>query len=389
VNESYSCDDYVGEPCVGNSDYGPAITVTGAVDNDGGVITIANAYGSFFQNGTVLGQQVNVNVPNGAAVISLPSADPYVAGSPNPFSEWENYMIWPGGDPGAGTVCDNTGCHQTSAGTQPNADHALVWAINSQDSGSDGSDSALNYALYHWGPDGTSNPNDKYSRPYSVIYYGNCFPFEGGDCSGGTESGLTPTGKTTNNTSDGDAPLPLIPSTADGYSLGETIANYPSSVSDNSSSAIFGNRVTIQGAWIDLDTNLTAGQPTSWSLVLPSSLSGACPAFPFPLGGCGAISYDRELYQDFGFGPTFDLPVDAIAGTSEITAKYDAAANQIIVNNVGAASGGAFVSLDGGIVNTNTIGQIHVNGGFGSVQIDNQTGVPLQLQRIFTGASDG
>ncbi|MGH3262288.1 MAG: hypothetical protein ACRDNS_09855, partial [Trebonia sp.] len=90
VNESYSCASVVGSDCVGNSTYGPAIMVTGAVDNDGGVIDIANAYGSFFQNGTVLGQQVNVNVPNGAAVISLPAADPYIAGSPNPYSEWES-----------------------------------------------------------------------------------------------------------------------------------------------------------------------------------------------------------------------------------------------------------------------------------------------------------
>ena len=40
-------------------------------------------------------------------------------------------MIWPGGDPGAGTVCDSTGCHQTNSGAQlPNANDALIWVIN-------------------------------------------------------------------------------------------------------------------------------------------------------------------------------------------------------------------------------------------------------------------
>src|SRR6202034_160663 len=83
--------------------------------------------------------------------------------------------------------------------------------------------------------------------------------------------------------------LPVLP--GDGqeaqYSLDETIQAYPTSVLENGSSAVYGNQVSITGSIIDLDTTITAGQPTSWSLLLPDTLTAQ-------------ISEDQTYYNAYG-----------------------------------------------------------------------------------------
>ncbi len=55
------------------------------------------------------------------------------------------------------------------------------------------------------------------------------------------------------------------------------------------------------------------------------------------------------------------------------------------VATINASSGGGNVLLDGKIVSTNTLGRIHLNGGYGNVQINNQTGLDLLVNNINTG----
>ncbi|MET0321015.1 MAG: hypothetical protein ABW069_09875, partial [Duganella sp.] len=54
-------------------------------------------------------------------------------------------------------------------------------------------------------------------------------------------------------------------------------------------------------------------------------------------------------------------------------------------DNVTASSGGGSILLNGYILSTNTLGNIHVNGGFGKINIDNQSGYALKVQDINAG----
>ena len=78
------------------------------------------------------------------------------------------------------------------------------------------------------------------------------------------------------------------------------------------------------------------------------------------------------------------------AGDTQIDAKYDALTNQILLNNVVQGSGG-YVYLNGKIISTSTSGSaqgsIIVNGGAGTVTVNNSTGVELVTNTINTGVS--
>ncbi len=52
-----------------------------------------------------------------------------------------------------------------------------------------------------------------------------------------------------------------------------------------------------------------------------------------------------------------------------------------------ASAGGGAVTLDGAIISTNTLGNIHVTGGLGQVSVNNQTGLPLVVQQVYTGSN--
>ncbi len=43
--------------------------------------------------------------------------------------------------------------------------------------------------------------------------------------------------------------------------------------------------------------------------------------------------------------------------------------------------------MDGAIISTNTLGNIHVNGGLGAVTIDNETGIPVVVQNVSAGTN--
>ena len=112
-----------------------------------------------------------------------------------------------------------------------------------------------------------------------------------------------------------------------------------------------------------------------FSYTVPGSVTG------------GALSIDQYNYQRYGSGPTFNISgLRGIAATdAAINAQYNVQTNQITLDNVNAAQAGGSVVLHGAIFNTNTLGNITVNGGLGHVSIDNQTGIPLVLQNIATG----
>ena len=82
---------------VGGSPYGPALFSLGVISNLAGSVDITNQTGSFGQTATIYGERVRLDIPNGAAVIQIPVGTEFTGG--NPFSEWNNFMVWPGGNP--------------------------------------------------------------------------------------------------------------------------------------------------------------------------------------------------------------------------------------------------------------------------------------------------
>lgn len=338
---------------LGNSSYGPAMLLTGPVMNLGGLIKLGSVSGSLGQTGQILGQTVNVDFPAGVAVIS--SSGTYTAGG-NPISDWGPYMIWPGGNPANGA---------------PDANDAIAYVANAEHyadrfnaDGTLRTDWQFTQALI--GVEGTM-PGQGPHGNNSFVYYGYCATAAFGDCSGGTAAAMSPVNQTFSQHGDWNyAVVPVL-------SLTKGITAYPQSVLNSAaaSSSIYGSQVAINARYIDINATISAGQPTNWSVNLPASLTSQ-------------LAYDNFLYR-IGAGSIFNVVGTANAGDSLIGVKYNAQTQQLIVDDVNASSGGGSVKLSGGIISTNPLGKIHVNGGLGQVTIDNQTAVPLVVQKINAG----
>jgi len=338
---------------VGNSSFGPAMLLTGPITNLGGLINLTSASGSLGQTGQVFGQTVQMDFPAGVAVISIPGT--YTAGG-NPISDWGPYMIFPGGNPASGA---------------PSADDAIAYVANSE-----------HYAD-RFNADGTLRTNWQFTQavigvegtmpgqgPHgnnSFVYYGNCATAALGDCSPGTAAALSPTHETFSQHSDWYyAVIPVV-------ALTKNLTSYPQTVLDNAarSSSIYGAQVSINARYLDVNATISAGQPTNWSVNLPANLTDQ-------------IAYDNFLYR-LGAGTIFNVVGTANGSDALIGVKYNAQTQQLIVDDVNASSGGGLVKLKGGILSTNPLGKIHVNGGLGQVNIDNQTQIPLVVQNINAG----
>ncbi|MFN0317177.1 MAG: beta strand repeat-containing protein [Burkholderiales bacterium] len=193
---------------VGNSNYGPALFLTGDIANIAGSVNVVNDYGSLGQAATIFGKDVTVKAPEGVAVIELPDPKAYYAGG-NPYSEWNNSVFWPGGNP-------------ATAGT-PNANTAFTDM----------------YGTGVW----TQAP-----RNYTDRYY-----FSYADCSGG------------------DCYMNVIQPTASRATAFSSYASADLSGSLRSS-AIYGGRVLIKAKYIDINGGITIGPDTDWSVNLPASM---------------------------------------------------------------------------------------------------------------------
>jgi hypothetical protein len=147
-------------------------------------------------------------------------------------------------------------------------------------------------------------------------------------------------------------------------------------------SSINANAVLITAQSIDIDSPITVGQSSSSVFLGGAQLASTISS--------DQNDYNAGIPSSTATDPPGDytLPVTTITpGDHQITAYYDAQNQQIDVNDVNAASNGAFVYLNGAILSTNTMGNIHVNGGAGQVTINNQTGLPLVVNNVSAGTS--
>ncbi|MFN0316981.1 MAG: hypothetical protein ACKVQA_18325, partial [Burkholderiales bacterium] len=139
---------------------------------------------------------------------------------------------------------------------------------------------------------------------------------------------------------------------------------------------------------IDINGGITIGPDTDWSVNLPASMMNPVRIGAFGnITGGGEIAIADYLYERKRVSnPIFNLgTTTASAGDSRIGVQYDAQNKRIILNNVRASSDGGSLVLDGGILSTNPLGNIQVNGGLGDVEANNQTGRTLVVQNVYAG----
>jgi Ca2+-binding RTX toxin-like protein len=348
---------------------GPAIIVNDEISNLGGSVLLNNDEGSVIEAAAVYGEQVNLNAPKGAAGITDPNATYYTGG--NPISEWQNFLTYPGGDP-----------HTTVGSLDVNA--AIAYVADSEHSA--GSVSALMADLI--GPQGGVIWGDGYNTP-TEDYLGSCVPAGDnslGNCDGGNADTLSSEaggngGNTSDNNGDPLANLPVnsLVITTNNFGLANATGSDASGLNS-------GGLVIIDVKVADIDAPVVAGPPTDWSVYMPSNLTVSISA----LGVSTPVSLQmyQQLYQaGLVSNPVINLPVTTLlAGDALITATFDARTGQISLSDVKASAGGGLIKVEGEIVSTNPDGELKVNGGLGQVTVDNETGVDLAVNNIYTGS---
>ena len=339
---------------VGTSTLGPAIFVTGNIENLGGSVHITAPFGSLGQFSPIVATDVVINVPQGVLLVDL-SPGLLESTGPSPIASWAPYMIMPGGNPAA---------------VAPDADVAIAYAVNAvyNPNGAFFTPDLLSSRLYN-------TTDTKGSNGATIMVYGNCLPTRSGNkCQNGNSSG--PTG------------LYWDLDHFSGFGSGRSIADVPVeqlSYSTNTpppsapgASAITANAISITATTIDIDSDVIAGTPTNWSVIIPT-----------------AVQTQINNYQSstkVGTTSVLTGVSTGAGGDSQIKVSYvtgaTAADGRIVVDNVLASSPiAASIKLNGQIISTSAQGHIHVNTGLGQVNIDNQTNTAVTVNNVSAGNS--
>ena len=142
------------------------------------------------------------------------------------------------------------------------------------------------------------------------------------------------------------------------------------------SSGITAATVAITAAIIDLNAPINAGNTQNLSLTLSSALGSSLKNYQMQYqAGTQANPIDSLTEADLG------LP------NSGITATYNAQTNQITLSEIATSSSKIQVILTGAIMSTVAGNAINLSGGPGTNAINNQTGIPLVLSGVDSGAS--
>jgi len=328
--------------------------VLGSVTNLDGTVTIKNDYGSLLQRGSVSANTQTVYVPGGYVTIDL--------GNGNWYS---------GADPASDL--DSSWIGQFIDGVIGSPDYAAA---------------AIALSVYPGVADNPTipGPPPNFTTPSNyqqsvLVLYGSCAPYVGtgsldgcgGSVPGGSQYSLL------------GRPLALAPHIA----LQQT--GKFAGTQQTSSSSFTGQNFSVKAQYIDIDGVINAGSAASWTVQTTDALKDW-------------IATTDQAYANGRISdPNIRLTVSANGGTTSLTdasgrpllqlagdqasqligAVYNAATHQLVLDNV-TANGGGSVTLDGKIVST-AQGSIHVNSGYGSVQVDNTSGVPLVLQNVYAG----
>ena len=332
INNAYNRDDVGG--------FGPALLIAGDITNLGGLVSLNNTQGSFgFSGQRIDSLQFNVTVPNGAVAIASNGPNGMYNAGASPQAEWNYAISYPGGAPG------------TPQG-QYNINDTVYAAANASTGGNSDPSHYL-YGLQSDGPD----------RRTSIVYFGNCIGRVGAvgyNCVGGYRF---------SNNDIFFAQIPTVPLYRESYGTAQ-----------GSGSQIYGAQVAIKATIINVNASIEAGRVTDRSVTISAdigqSLLGSRNAY---LAAGRTVVGMAELFSD---QPIWQSP-------NTVATSFDFVNQRFIVDNTNASSGGGSVLLDGQIISTNTLGRIKINGGFGHVSIDNQSGLELVVNRINTGTAAG
>jgi hypothetical protein len=385
-------------------------TVTGIVSLSGD-ITIINKLGSYGATEAVLGNQVNISIPNGFAVINIPDPPGIEPVGGNPFSEWADYIVWPGGNP-----ANNAGF---------NGNVAAAYLANAVYNANGTYTSASAFTGFLIGNTGNTSTTGS-----TAIFYGDCEYELAGDCSGSTAQSIANTmpGSGTYGFAGGGNIEVQVPIETLNISTSGTLAQQyalANLAGSSASTAVYGNNVHLTAAIIDLGGTISAGRATNWTVTLPSSLMTA------PSSSQELVGYTL-VYEPFSFGSvTLELPVTvpvyqtyysgggaianfaanynaglSTATTLDLTpylapinpnttnnnalpevATYNAQTNTVTIEGINASSAGGVLQLNGAIVATNQLGTIHMNAGLGQVAVNNSTGLALDTTMINAGSN--
>jgi len=334
---------------------GPALFQIGNITNLGGPVKLYNATGSYGATGGVYANSVNISAPQGSVAINVPNPPGIELIGGVPSIEWQAYAIFPGGNPST---------------SLPDAAGGAAYLANIY-SGYSGTDVyGLNNALI-----GTAGGRQQHSE----VFFGGCTPAAlGTDCGSGNATDLSPNRTGAFNLTN-DFYFPEVPIVALNITAASSSASNQSGAS-TTNPGISGSRVAVTAAYIDINGQVNVGPPTSWSVDLPASLTAAG----------GQVAQDQYEYSHGQVAnPVFTLSgLSGIAtGDSVVTVSYNAQTGQLTLANVIASAGGAYLLLNGSIISTNALGNIHVNGGEGKVAVTNETALTLDVQNIYAGTN--
>ncbi len=151
---------------------------------------------------------------------------------------------------------------------------------------------------------------------------------------------------------------------------------------------IVGKAIILSASVLNINGTIQSGSSSNYSVNIGTSA----------LNAINALKADSTAFAqaqtNAQHGTYVDLTqyLSKVSGTDvQVGAKYNAASDQIILNSVVQGSGG-YVYLNGRIISTSTEnnvsqGNIIVNGGAGTITVNNTTGLQLVTNTINTGVS--
>jgi hypothetical protein len=303
---------------------GPAFINSGNIVNLGGSINMTNATGWFGQLGDVMGRSVSEYAPNGGLVVSAVNPGQMFSAGSFPYSDWVNFMTFPGSDTGSAPALLNS-TEQAEAAMWVVSFVANLYALGLPSRIDDPSQLAAtwfptdaqslfslkllgmagNMVSYLRGFQGAGVPlTDLTTNNNNVshVFFGACAWSANAGCGDANFAGaLSPVGFAymLNGNSTGDEIWqPVVPYllsrgangssivgastasngyllTADSYNFANIANSAPKTFGTPGLIKAFGGPVAIKANIININGTIETGRPNSWSVELPQSLMAA------------------------------------------------------------------------------------------------------------------
>lgn len=331
---------------------GPAIFLNGSITNLSGLVDITNVKGSVGQFAPISAQQIKETVPNGAIAVYLPDGV-YHSGN-DPISTFAPFQI---------NIGDANSAINYVANAMFNPDGGYNDDVIPFPGGSIpiGNLDFTSATLHQNGVQFTGgSPSGS-----AWVFLGQCMPYAGGsDCSEDTAQNYSPSGQAIGFHG---IDFPMLKTVV----LNKTMQDDQRTLSSSGTSALQAQTIAVVAKTIDIDSTISAGRPTNYAITINSNFGD----FVNGLTATSGIVDVPSTYWSSNQTTVKGAPAQV---------RYDVTHHRIVVSNVN-ASGGGFVSLNGGIISTDTLGHIIVNDGYGHVAIDNNSGLQVEINNVNTG----